>query len=244
LIPSPIFRDFAIPAPPETIKVPDVVVFDNAEELSKRDVPVPTPLLMANPETEDLLLGSVKRVPPIPTPPATIKAPVVVEVVTADEFNIIEFPVPTALLNPNPEIEEVLLASVNNVPPIPTPPVTINAPEVVFVVTADEFNIIEFPVPTPLLNPKPDIEEVLDASVNNVPPIPTPPETINAPVVVLVVTADEFNIIDDPVPTPLLMANPETEDLLPGSVKRVPPIPTPPATTNAPVVVEVVTVVE
>ena len=191
MIPSPIFRDFAIPAPPEIIKAPELVVFDKTVE-----------------------------------------------------DNIIDDPLPAPLLKPKPDIEEVLAGSVNNVPPIPTPPATINAPEVVEVVTAAEFNIIEFPVPAPLLIANPETEDLLDGSVNNVPPIPTPPATINAPEVKDVVTAAEFNIIELPVPAPSLIANPETEDLFPGSVKRVPPIPTPPATTNAPVVVEVVTVVE
>ena len=49
---------------------------------------------------------------------------------------------------------------------------------------------------------------------------------------------------DPEVITPLFKITPDIDEAFPGAVKMVPPIPTPPATINAPVIVEKVLVVE
>ena len=82
--------------------------------------------------------------PPIPVPPETTNAPVLV-VVDAVEFKI--FKVPDMNVFPLISISPaaVIVPAIFNEPPIPTPPVTTKAPFVVFV-DAVEFVILVIPV--------------------------------------------------------------------------------------------------
>jgi hypothetical protein len=194
----------------------------------------------------------------------TINAPVVVDVEVAVLVIVaVEAEInPAPVINPSPAPVVTILVAVNipptlTLPPIPTPPVTTNAPVVVenevavpLTVTVVAVMILAVSITDPIsvapvMDPPEPVVTILPPRYKS-PPIPTPPATTNAPVVVLVdeavlpivavpvIVAVVLEIKLAPVmdpPDPVVAMKPPTN--------KLPPIPAPPRTCNAPVLVEV-----
>ncbi|RKO93125.1 hypothetical protein BDK51DRAFT_42085 [Blyttiomyces helicus] len=268
LIPPPTFRTEEIPTPPKNVAHPVVIELDTVILVTER-IPVVEiefktdsappkfiePLTPIPPvKTGDPVVEPLTKVePPIPRPPETITAPVMLEV-EAVVFTTVNTPVAVIVdIVVVPFIDRAPFTNME--PPTPTPPAVTTDPFIyeVEMVVVDILAILEIPTP-PAKTAEPVVKEedavVLvtftipehDTADNVVeldtesepatfvpPPIPTPPETTNAPVVDEVDTVVEVNAT-----APYNVAVPFTDIELLRNI--APPTPTPPDTTTAPVV--------